>query len=116
MSSFDGDRLDASGIGLTLHGRFIELRVRLLGSCPGANPPTSPLLCDLHVGHGLGDLNCDGVVNNFDIDPFVLAISDPEAYANEFPDCDIRFADIDNNGLVNNFDISPFVALLANPC
>jgi hypothetical protein len=60
-----------------------------------------------------GDLNCDGVVDNFDIDPFVLALTDPEAYAAAFPDCDINNADTNGDGLVNNFDIDAFVALLS---
>ena len=61
-----------------------------------------------------GDCNCDGLVNNFDIDPFVLAISDPNAYGLAYPGCDILSADIDENGLVNNFDIDPFVLCLTN--
>jgi outer membrane protein assembly factor BamB len=60
-----------------------------------------------------GDVNCDGVVNNFDIDPFVLAITDPEAYALAYPDCDIAAADVNGDGQVNNFDIDPFVALIS---
>jgi uncharacterized membrane protein len=36
-----------------------------------------------------GDLNCDGAVNFGDINPFVLAISNPPGYATAFPDCDI---------------------------
>ncbi|MBL8879480.1 MAG: hypothetical protein JNG88_10205 [Phycisphaerales bacterium] len=59
-----------------------------------------------------GDLNCDGSVNNFDIDPFVLALTDPTAYAAQFPGCDPLNGDINNDGLLNNFDIDPFVALL----
>lgn len=61
----------------------------------------------------LGDLNCDGAVNNFDIDPFVLALTDPAAYAAAYPDCDISAADVNEDGAVNNFDIDAFVALLA---
>jgi hypothetical protein len=60
----------------------------------------------------LGDLNCDGAVNVFDIDPFVLALTDPESYALAYPDCDYMLADINGDGLVNVFDIDPFVALL----
>ena len=60
----------------------------------------------------LGDVNCDGSLNNFDIDPFVLAIADPIAYAAAYPDCDIMLADCSNDGTVNNFDIDPFVQLL----
>ncbi|MGE0481465.1 MAG: hypothetical protein AB7Q17_13435 [Phycisphaerae bacterium] len=62
-----------------------------------------------------GDMNCDGVVNNFDIDPFVLALTDPAAYAAAFPDCDINNADVNDDGDVNNFDIDPFVVLLTGP-
>lgn len=60
-----------------------------------------------------GDVNCDGVVNNFDIDAFTLALSDPASYADVFPDCDIEAADINTDGLVNNFDIDPFVTCVA---
>jgi hypothetical protein len=59
-----------------------------------------------------GDMNCDGFVNNFDIKPFVLAVSDPEAYAEHYPCCDIMFGDLTGDGLVNNFDIKPFLELL----
>ena len=59
-----------------------------------------------------GDLNCDGVVNFSDIDPFVLAITDPPAYAAAYPDCDPLLADCDQDGAVNFGDIEYFVALL----
>jgi hypothetical protein len=61
-----------------------------------------------------GDCNCDGLVNNFDIDPFVLAISDPAAYALAYPNCDIMSADVNVDGLVNNFDIDPFVDCISS--
>jgi len=60
-----------------------------------------------------GDMNCDGLVNNFDIDAFVLAISDPAAYAAQYPDCNILNGDINGDGVVNNFDIDPFVNLIS---
>jgi hypothetical protein len=64
-----------------------------------------------------GDVNCDGNVNNFDIDAFVLALVDPTAYAAQYPGCDIAAADIDGDGAVNNFDIDPFVAcVIAGGC
>ncbi len=66
----------------------------------------------LEAGALLGDLNCDGLVNVFDIDPFVLALTDPAAYALAYPDCDYMLADINGDGLVNVFDIDPFVELL----
>jgi len=60
----------------------------------------------------LGDLNCDRAVNNFDIDPFVLALVDPGAYEQRFPECDRTLGDVNLDGEVNNFDIDPFVKLL----
>jgi hypothetical protein len=59
-----------------------------------------------------GDTNCDGAVNVFDIDPFVMALTDPAGYASAFPTCEISAADTDGNGEVNVFDIDPFVLLL----
>ena len=67
-----------------------------------------------NIGYPMGDLNCDGVVNNFDVDPFVLAVMDPSAYAAAYPDCDYMLADINQDGSLNNFDIDPFVALLTS--
>jgi hypothetical protein len=59
-----------------------------------------------------GDMNCDGLVNSFDIDPFVMALCEPEEYALAYPDCDRFNADTNCDGLVNAFDIDPFVTLL----
>jgi formylglycine-generating enzyme len=62
-----------------------------------------------------GDLNCDSDVNAFDIDPFVLALTNPTGYHQQYPDCNILNADCDLDGDVNAFDIDPFVALLVSP-
>lgn len=68
-----------------------------------------------------GDLNCDGVVDLFDIDPFVMALTSAAdtppfaGYYAAYPGCDPLLADIDANGVVNLFDIDPFVALLTAP-
>lgn len=61
-----------------------------------------------------GDLNCDGVVDNGDIDPFVLALISPPAYHAAFPNCEILRADMNNDGFVNNSDIDPFVTCLVD--
>jgi hypothetical protein len=61
----------------------------------------------------IGDMNGDGLVNNFDVDPFVLALVDPAGYAAAYPGlpADV-LGDCDGNGAFNNFDIDAFVALL----
>lgn len=78
------------------------------GISQDANGNGVPDECEFIVG----DLNCDGVVNNFDIDAFVLALTDPAGYEASYPDCDRSLGDVNGDGLVNNFDIDPFVALL----
>ncbi|MGE0481639.1 MAG: right-handed parallel beta-helix repeat-containing protein [Phycisphaerae bacterium] len=62
--------------------------------------------------YAFGDLNCDGAINNFDIEPFVLALVDPAAYATRYPACDSSNADANDDGEVNDFDIDPFVTLI----
>ena len=60
----------------------------------------------------LGDLNCDGTVNAFDIEPFLLALFEPSRYVIEFPDCDLLLADINLDGFIDAFDIEPFLNVL----
>jgi len=76
----------------------------------GDNYPCTPTLCTVVTP---GDLNCDGVVNFDDINPFVLALSDPAAYQIAYPDCNILNADCDGDGDVDFDDINSFVAILS---
>ena len=78
---------------------------------PIGNETASAFRVDVWPGHP-GDLNCDGMIDAFDIDPFVLALTDPVGYAQQFPDCDRMLADIDGDGDIDAFDIDPFVTLL----
>ena len=60
----------------------------------------------------LGDLNCDGHVDFADINAFVLVLSDPAGYQNQFPACPLGNGDVNGDGRVDFADINPFVALL----
>ncbi|MBU0638553.1 MAG: hypothetical protein KKB50_06785 [Planctomycetes bacterium] len=63
----------------------------------------------------VGDVNCDGEVNGFDIDPFVLVMGTSQPYDEyyaQYPNCDHMLADINGDGDVNGFDIDAFVDLL----
>jgi hypothetical protein len=62
--------------------------------------------------HPYADLNCDGAINVFDIDPFALALTDPSAYALGYPGCSATLGDLNGDGVVNVFDIDPFVVRL----
>ncbi|MBK8913693.1 MAG: hypothetical protein IPM64_03665 [Phycisphaerales bacterium] len=65
-----------------------------------------------------GDLNADDRTNGFDIDPFVLALTDRDAYAAAFPHIPPEAIDIlgdmNGDGVLTNFDIDPFVDALVN--
>lgn len=59
-----------------------------------------------------GDLNCDGTVNAFDIEPFLLALFEPSRYVIEFPDCELFLADMNLDSFIDAFDIEPFLNVL----
>jgi hypothetical protein len=60
-----------------------------------------------------GDLNCDGLIDFGDINPFVLAMQGEADYYAQFPGCNWYNADINSDTNVDFADINPFVALLA---
>ena len=66
----------------------------------------------LQVWFGPGDANCDGTVDGFDIQPFVLALTNPAQYESDYPSCSLEQADCNYSGGVDGFDIQPFVELL----
>lgn len=61
----------------------------------------------------LGDVNDDGQVNNQDIGPFVLALTSPQDFAQQYPQVPMPLVgDINGDGVLNNQDIAPFVSML----
>jgi hypothetical protein len=62
-----------------------------------------------------GDMNCDGVLNFRDINPFVLRLTDPSAYEAAQPACNGDSADMNADGVVDFRDINPFVELMLQP-
>jgi hypothetical protein len=63
-----------------------------------------------------GDANCDGVIDAFDIDPFVLALTNLPAWQAQYCDGDIYTVDINGDTKVDAFDIDPFVECLTVGC
>lgn len=61
----------------------------------------------------MGDLNGDGVVDNSDIDAFVLALTDPAGYVQAYPDVPrVAVGDLTQDGVLDSNDIDPFVGRL----
>ncbi|MBL8880114.1 MAG: hypothetical protein JNG88_13430 [Phycisphaerales bacterium] len=52
-----------------------------------------------------GDCNCDGLINSFDIDPFVYMLTQQSPLES----CELFHADVNRDGAVNVFDIDAFV-------
>ena len=81
--------------------------------------PTGPALC-------AGDLNCDGIVNYSDIDPFVAALScvggapgcwpPPSGTPYVAPGCPWLNGDCDGDGNVTYADIDAFVGRIGATC
>lgn len=70
---------------------------------------------NLEVPFVLGDMNGDGRLNNFDIQPFETAITNPQTYLAAYPYMASTYqnvGDINGDGRLNNFDIQPFCDLL----
>ncbi|MBL8879951.1 MAG: hypothetical protein JNG88_12595 [Phycisphaerales bacterium] len=57
----------------------------------------------------LADMNCDDMINGFDIDPFVTGLVDPAAYALSYSSCNRMNGDVNGDGLFDNFDIDSFI-------
>ena len=93
-------------------------RVHVTGALATGAGATTVVAVSLGI---VGDLNCDGTVNLFDIDAFVLALTSAGetpafgSYYAAYPDCDPLLADVDGSGAVNLFDIDAFVALVTGP-
>jgi hypothetical protein len=68
--------------------------------------PCLPGLCP-------GDMDCNGWVDFEDINPFVLAISDPAAYQAAYPNCNFLNGDCNGDGYVDFDDINPFIVILS---
>jgi len=94
-----------------------EYRVELDYDLDGDNDDDDRLVFMNEICPGplwpLGDMNCDCEVNFGDINPFVLALSNPAIWHATYPDCNIMNGDINGDGNFDFGDINPFVALLS---
>lgn len=103
-----------------------------LGTCASFEPPcgqgrgaccadnghcflTSRGVCESGAGCR-GDMNCDGHVDEYDINPFVLALANPAVYVQQYPHCFLDHGDTNGDGYVDFGDINPFIPLLGTDC
>jgi ELWxxDGT repeat protein len=94
---------------------FPEGRLRLRLAAAGiADAAGNPLPADVVADADAirGDMNRDGSVNNLDIAPFVLGLTSPAAFADQFGFAPDWLGDANRDGAFNNLDIAPFVAQL----
>jgi hypothetical protein len=85
-----------------------------LGTQPPATATTPAPFTVLNLAPPApGDVNCDGLVDFGDINPFVLVLSNPDLYASTYALCDQALADCNDDGVVDFADINPFIVLLS---
>ena len=65
----------------------------------------------------VGDLNGDDVVDNFDIAPFALAVSNAQEFRNQYPAVHnyAERGDVSGDGVFDTGDVQPFIEILINP-
>jgi hypothetical protein len=92
-----------------------ELRLPAVGTGvtdPYGRPLAADAVQTFRV-YRVGDMDGDGQVNNLDIAPFVLALTNPTGFASSHPFVDPALGgDANGDGSFNNLDIAAFVGLL----
>jgi hypothetical protein len=96
----------------TVYVRWVMGPTDVSVTYPGWNIDDVEFWAILPPPYPVGDLDCSLAVDFGDINPFVLALSNPAAYAVAFPNCDLMNGDVNGDGSVNFGDINPFIALL----
>lgn len=84
----------------------------MLQNISGKNPPNKDRY-PLMNRYVRGDMNVDGLVNVGDINPFVLALSNPTSYQSGYHILPLLHGDINQDGCMDFGDINPFVELLS---
>lgn len=135
LTVYNGELI--AGGGFTTAGgypcAFVARWAAPTGACcllAGACQVLSPTECAAFAGtyHGnwtacdpnpcppcVGDLNCDGVVDCGDINPFVMYLSNFAAWQTSYAGCNERNGDVNGDDLYPDFgDINPFVQLMVS--
>ncbi|MFH1748780.1 MAG: DUF1028 domain-containing protein [Planctomycetota bacterium] len=63
--------------------------------------------------YAFGDANCDGIINAYDIDKFICAVSAECDYESLYPACNRALSDCNQDGQVDAYDIDAFIDLIA---
>ncbi len=62
-----------------------------------------------------GDMNCDGELNLADVEAFVLALLDADAFAMTYKGCPVSNGDMNQDGEVDAADVRAFIWLVVSP-
>ncbi len=85
-----------------------EWEVRCVHPMPSGSEKKVQIRYNLLVG----DMDLSGVINTDDVDPFVLAMTEPNAYIATYGRDPNLWGDCDGSGKLDADDITPFVALV----
>ncbi len=87
-------------------------RCRVTDTCGNLN--SDPAALTVTPCQVPGDMNCDGAVNDLDVGPFLLALTNLTAYQQQFPTCNPLNGDLNHDMLLNGLDIGMFIACVFN--
>ncbi len=100
LENIDGTRTQQVANAISGESQLFTYSGLCVAACPGER----------------GDINCDGGIDFFDIDPFLLSLFDNPAYLATYCGGSNCAADVDCSGGVDFFDIDPFLACLFSTC
>lgn len=103
LTDFDADGDGAGGPMLVAGGRFVA-----------AGGISAPKIAAWTGCPLLGDLNCDGTIDAYDVEAFVLALIDPGGWSAAHPGCDVMLGDINGDEAFDVADAAPFAELLVH--
>ena len=107
--------LDISSVAADARTMYIRWGYRIYSGAAaysGWNIDDVAIWASLPQSWVAADVNCDGVLNFGDINPFVLALTGQASYESAFPNCRWQNGDVNGDGQVDFADINGFVALL----
>ncbi len=109
QTSANPSRLDSYIVPLSGSGQALQIRITANLPFEGMAIDNIEILAD-EPDFILGDANGDGAFDFGDIEPFVLALSDPTAFMLQFPNVDVdQVLDFDGDGVFTFGDIEGFV-------
>lgn len=111
VTTFIFERVTGGAVDIAIAAEVELYETLVAGIAPGSIV-TGQLDTEFVAPSLRGDVNCDGRVDYFDINPLLVALDGQSDFESSYPTCNWLNADCDCDQDVDYFDIGPFLDLL----